>query len=263
MENTADSPGSRTLSSVDRALSVIELLAENNGLTVTQLANRLGTGKATAFRLAKTLVERGWAEKDEELRYRLGPSALSLSPGVQNGTDLRRQLYPILQELQDATGETIHLTVLRGRHIVYVEQLVSPKPVHSVSTLGGRSPAHCVSPGLAQLALLPEAARKWVVSTPLRRYTEHSVVDPDAVLAELVRVRERGYAINKGTFRADVGGVGAAVLDARGRPRAGLSVCMPIFRMQSTDLAEIGNLLRTKAVDAQRRLDLGLHVPGW
>ncbi|CAM3177167.1 IclR family transcriptional regulator [Prescottella defluvii] len=251
-----DSHTSGTLSSVNKALSLLELLAENNGLTVTQLADRLGTGKATAFRLTKTLVDRGWVEKDDELRYRLGPGLLSLAPALQPGQDIRRRLRPIMEELQDETQETIHLTVLQGRFVTYVEQLVSPKPVHSVSTLGGRSPAHCVSPGLAQLAALSDDAVDWILAGPLRRYTEHSLTDPDDVRAELQRVRGRGYAVNGGAFRAEVGGVGAAVLDGRGKPIAALSVCMPIFRMQTTDLDEIGKLLVSAVLDAQHRLQV-------
>ncbi|WP_211366703.1 IclR family transcriptional regulator [Pseudonocardia kunmingensis] len=250
------SDGADTLSSVNRALTLLELLAENNGLTVTQLADRLQTGKTTAFRLTKTLSERGWVEKDDELRYRLGPALLGLVPANQMGQGLRQQLRPLLEELQDETGETIHLTVLRGRYIVYVDQLISPKPVHSVSTLGSRSPAHCVSPGLAQLAALPSEALDWILAVPLRRYTERSLTEPDAVRAELQRVRNRGYAVNRGAFRAEVGGVGAAVLDDHERPVAALSVCMPAFRMKDNDLSGIGELLKMKAADAQRRIRL-------
>jgi len=249
-----ESRASDTLGSVNRALSLLELLAENNGLTVTQLADRLGVGKTTAFRLAKTLVERGWVEKDDELRYRLGPGLLSLAPGLQVGQDIRSRLRPIMAELHDETQETIHLTVLQGRHVIYVEQLVSPKPVHSVSTLGSRSPAHCVSPGLAQLAALPDDAIDWVLAGPLRRYTERSLTDPADVRKELQHVRSTGYAVNRGGFRAEVGGVGVAVLDDRGKPIAALSVCMPIYRMQTTDLEAVGAQLISAASDAHRVL---------
>lgn len=251
-----ESRASGTISSVNRALSLLELLAENNGLTVTQLADRLGTGKATAFRLTKTLVERGWAEKDDELRYRLGPGLLSLAPALQVGQEIRGRLRPIMDELHDETQETVHLTVLRGRYVTYIEQLVSPKPVHSVSTLGGRSPAHCVSPGLAQLAALPDDAVDWMLAAPLRRYTERSPTNPDDVRKQLERVRSVGYAVNRGAFRAEVGGVGVAVLDERGKPVAALSVCMPIYRMQTSNLDAVGEQLVAASVDARRVLKL-------
>lgn len=244
-----------TLSSVNRALSLVELLAENNGLSLTQLARRLDIGKATAFRLTKTLTDRGWVEKDAELRYRLGPGLLSLA-GDASGGELCGPLRPLMEDLQEETGETIHLTVLRGRYIMYIDQLISPKPVHSVSTLGSRSPAHCVSPGLAQLALVPREQLDWVLSAPLQRYTERSPQTSKAVHAELEMVRERGYAINRGAFRAEVGGVGAAITNRHGRPVAALSVCMPAFRMHSTDLDAVGKLLTRTVADASQRVEL-------
>ncbi|WP_433367582.1 IclR family transcriptional regulator [Streptosporangium sp. CA-115845] len=246
----------KALSSVNRALTMIELLAESSGLTVTQLADRLGTGKATAFRLAKTLVDRGWLVKDADLHYRLGPGILGLSPSTQAKHDLKATLRPILEELHDATKETVHLTELHGRHIIYLEQLVSPKPVRSVSTLGSRSPAHCVSPGLALMAALPAETLNWILAVPLQRYTERSMTDQAEIREELSQVRARGYAINRGSYRPEVGGVGVAVVDARRRPIAGISVCMPSYRMQTADLAEIGRRLIDAAADAQRRITL-------
>ena len=243
-----------TLTSVDRALSLLELLAENGELSVTELARRLDTGKATAFRLARTLVNRGWVVKDPDLRYRLGPGVLALAAGAQASLDLRAALRVILEQLQEATGETIHLTKLDGREVIYIDQLTSPKPVLSVATLGGRSPAHCVSPGLAQLAALPQDRLDWFLSQPLDGYTEASITDPTRLREELVRVKRRGYAVNIGGFRPDVGGVGSAVTDPRGYPVVGLSVCVPVYRLRTLDLRRLGALVREAADDAHRKL---------
>ncbi|MFC8248290.1 IclR family transcriptional regulator [Streptomyces chartreusis] len=243
------------LSSVERALTLMEVLAAHSGLTITQLATRMGTGKATAFRLAGTLVERGWLVKDDELRYRLGPGILGLAAARQE-VDLAPVLRPILEELHEACGETIHLTRLDGRQIIYLDQLISPQPVHSVAVLGSRSPAHCVSPGLAQLALLPDEMLNWVLAVALRRYTDHSPRTADEVRAQLEVVRDRGYAVNVGAYRPDVGGVGVAVSDSRGMPIAGISVCMPTYRMKTMDLEALGDRLTGASNDARHRLQL-------
>jgi IclR family KDG regulon transcriptional repressor len=252
----ADTKVASRLSSVERALTMIEVLAEHSGLTVTQLATRLGTAKPTAFRLAATLVERGWLVKDAELRYRLGPGVLELMPAARREPDLAAVLRPILKELHEAIGETIHLTRLDGRQIVYLDQLVSPQPVHSVAVLGSRSPAQCVSPGLAQLAMLPEETLSWVLAAPLRLYTDHSPRTAGQVRAILAQVRERGFAVNEGAYRPDVGGVGVAVTDRRGMPLVGISVCMPTYRMRSMDLDDLGRRLIDAAEDARHRLQL-------
>ena len=241
-----------TLSSVNNALSLLELLAENDALTLTQLATRLDIGKATASRLTTTLVERGWALRDEDKRFRVGPAMAGASPADRLGQRLIEQLRPFMDALSQETGETIHLTVLRGRQVIYIDQIVSEKPVHSVSKIGGRSPAHCVSPGLAQLAQLPEEELNWMLANKFQRYTAHSLTTAAAVREELDAIRERGYAINYGAFRAEVGGVGRALVDIHGKPLCALSVCIPVFRMQSTDLHAIGDLLTRTCADAQR-----------
>lgn len=253
-----DTKPANRLSSVERALTMIETLASHSGLTVTQLAARMGTGKATAFRLAATLVERGWLVKDDELRYRLGPTVLGLA-SARRELDLAPVLRPILEELHEACKETVHLTRLDGRQVIYLDQLVSPQPVHSVAVLGSRSPAQCVSPGIAQLALVPEEMLAWVLAVPLRRYTDRSPRSADEVRSQLKDARDRGYAVNKGAYRPDVGGVGVAVRDNGGMPIAGISVCMPTYRMETMDLDSLGGKLIEASKDARHRLQLALN----
>jgi len=250
-----------TLSSVERALALMEVLGQEGPLTLTQLAERLQASKTTVFRLAATLAERGWVTKDEELRYSLGPSALALGASGEGLPDLKKLLLPIMIELHEETQETIHLTRLEGRYIVYVHQLLSPKPVVSLATLGGRSPAHCVSPGLAQLAALPDSRIDWVLNAPLIRYTDKSPADADAVRREIEEVRRRGFGINLGSFRPDVGGVGVAVRNSRGEPIAGLSVCVPVFRLAQLDIDLLGQRLLRAARDAETALHAEAKPP--
>jgi DNA-binding IclR family transcriptional regulator len=242
------------LSSVERALLMVEIIAKNKNLNVTQLARRLNTGKATAFRLARTLVSRDWLVKETDLTYNLGPAISML---INNGTaavDLRTELALVLERLHEATGETIHLTRLEGRKVMYMEQLVSPQPVLSVATIGDYSPAHCVSPGLAQLAALDEERLAWFLSKPLQRYTESSITDPLLLREELAHVRERGYAINVGGYRPDVGGVGRAILGAQGSPIAAISICVPVYRLSRSKIKEFGMQVTDAALQAERRL---------
>lgn len=230
---------------------MLELLGQEENLTLTQLADRLQAGKTTVFRLATSLVDRGWVTKDEELRYSLGPAAIRLSADRGNLPDLNTLLMPLLIELHEETQETIHLTRLEGRSVVYISQLLSPKPVLSLTTLGSRSPAHCVSPGLALLAALPDSRIDWVLRSPLVQYTDKSITSQDKVREEIRKVRQRGYGINLGTFRKEVGGVGVAVLDDKGEPIAGLSVCMPVFRLAEIDIDALGKRLIRAAQDAE------------
>ena len=173
------------LSSVDRALRLLDELAEHGPLGATELAHRLGTAKATAFRLARTLQARGYVVQNADSTYRLGPRCLMLATGVHASLDLRRDLLPVLDALRAETDETVQLTTLDGGEVVYVEQLLSTKPVLSVGQMGARAPAHCVSGGLAQLAAAPPDVVDRLLSRPLERFTAATITDPDEVRAEL------------------------------------------------------------------------------
>lgn len=240
-----------TLSTVDRALSLLELLSREKSLSLTQIADRLKAGKTTVFRLATSLVERDWLTKGDDLRYSLGPAVRALAASAANMPDFKALLLPLMVELHEETQETIHLTQLEGRQIVYLHQLLSPQPVVSLATLGTRSPAHCVSPGLAQLAYLPQQRIDWILDTTLVAYTNLSMTDPDQIKHELEQVRQRGYAVNRGSYRKDVGGIGVAILDPQGLPIVGISVCMPVFRLVETDIPSLGQRLMKAGHDAQ------------
>lgn len=250
-ENTTQS-----LSSVDRALTLMEVLGNEGPLTLTQLMERMEGGKTTLFRLAKSLVMRGWLIKGDDFSYSIGPAAIALAARCSDVLDFNRIIEPIMIELQAETQETIHMTRLEGRFVVYTNQILSPKAVVSRAVLGGRSPAHCVSPGLALLAASKDHRVDWVLRAPLTQFTENSPITKEAVKAEIQLTRERGYAVNVGMYRQDVGGVGVAICASHGAPIAGLSLCAPVFRLKEMDLQALGKRLVRAARDAETALSL-------
>jgi IclR family transcriptional regulator, KDG regulon repressor len=240
------------LSSVDRALSLLEELARHGPLGATELANRTGCAKATAFRLARTLQARGFVVQNADSTYRLGPRCLLLATGVHTSFDVRREALPTMEALRDETGETVQLTVLEGSDVVYVEQVTSRKPVRSVGTMGQRAPAHTVSGGLAQLALLPFDRVRALLPNPLPRPTAASIPSLERLAAELDRVRARGFAVNRGGFRHDVGGVGTCITDVHGRPVACINICVPLYRLDELGVDRLGALVVRAAAEVSR-----------
>jgi DNA-binding IclR family transcriptional regulator len=240
------------LSSVDRALRLLEELARSGPLGATELANRTGCAKATAFRLARTLQARGFVVQNQDSSYRLGPRCLLLATGVHTSFDVRHEALPAMEALRDETGETVQLTVLDGADVIYVEQVTSVKTVRSVGTMGQHAPAHCVSSGLAQLAELPFDRVRALLPSPLPRPTTASIPSLERLAVELDRVRVRGFGINRGGFRHDVGGVGATVRDAHGRPVAGLNICVPLFRLEELGIDRLGALVVRAAAEVSQ-----------
>jgi DNA-binding IclR family transcriptional regulator len=142
--------------------------------------------------------------------------------------------------------------VLEGPDVVYVEQVTSSKPVRSVGTMGQRAPAHCVSGGLSQLALLPFERVRALLPNPLPRPTAASIPSLERLAGELDRVRARGYAVNRGGFRHDVGGVGTSVLDAHGRAVAALNICVPLYRLEELGVDRLGELVMRAATEVSQ-----------
>ncbi|MCW2598430.1 MAG: transcriptional regulator, IclR family [Frankiales bacterium] len=240
------------VSSVERAMHLLEALCEGP-LGATELAHQLGTSKATAFRLARTLQSSGYVVQLEDTRYRLGPRCLMLAAWAFGDIDLRRELRWAEEELHERTGETAMLSVLAGRDAVCIDSIPSKQSVVSVASVGEIWPAHAASAGLAFLADDDGLLERYL-EEPLSRHANGTITDPAALRAALDEGRRLGYVVNTSYFRDDVCAVGSVVHDATGRAVAALSVMMPQFRLEETGVETLGALVRDVAGRASQRL---------
>ena len=149
--------------------------------------------------------------------------------------------------LLERTRETVHLSVLDGDEVVYVHKLDSPEPVRAYSSIGGRAPAHCVATGKAMLAFESMSQLK-SLSRHLQACSPRTLTVPAEFLREMERIREQGYAVNRGEWRESVGGVAAPVRDPGGTVIAAIGVSGPIERLRparlkilSADLIQAAN----------------------
>lgn len=242
----------QVVSSVSRALKLLEALT-NGPLGVTDLAHRIGSSKATAFRLARTLQVAGYVVQLDDSRYRLGPRCLMLAASSFGNIDLRRDLRWAEEELNERTQETTLLTVVAGREAVCIDSIPSQRSVVSVATVGAVWPLHASAPGLAALAADAALLDKYL-SEPLSRHTDKTITDPHELRRVLEQVRDCGYAVNDEYWREDVCAVGAVVNDATGGLVAALSVVLPTFRLQETGVELLGALVVDVALRASQRL---------
>ncbi|WNV75075.1 IclR family transcriptional regulator [Geodermatophilus sp. DSM 44513] len=243
---------SGVVSSVERALRLLEALGEGP-IGATELAHRIGTSKATAFRLARTLQSSGYVIQLPDARYRLGPRCLTLAASAFKDIDLRGELRWAQEELNERTGETTLLAVATGREAVCIDAIPSRHSVMSVATVGAIWPLHTSSPGLAMLAEDEDLLERYL-SEPLSRHTESTITEPAALRALLADVRARGYAVNRAYWRDDVCAVGAVVHDATGQAVAGLAVVLPQFRLDQTGADALGALVLDVTHRASERL---------
>ena len=222
-------------STLAKGLAVLDwLVRQQRPCRVSDVAQAHGLARSNAHRTLQTLVGCGWAVQDPHTStYQPSLRLFELGTLVEAAADVARLARPHLAALAQATGETIHLAVLDGPEIVYVDKFDSPLPVAAYSRIGGRAPAYCVASGKALLAaqgLDADAGALARLVGPLVAHTENSITSLDALAAELRRTRVRGYAENREEWRLGVCGLGAPVFDARGLPVAAVGMSVPSIR---------------------------------
>ncbi|HEX2130359.1 MAG TPA: IclR family transcriptional regulator [Actinophytocola sp.] len=203
------------MSAADKTLSVLEALADHS--RIADLAKAAGLPKPTVQRILQTLVRHGFARTDGQGSYVGGPRILTLAGRFLQRLDIAEQVRPILRDLQERTGWTVHLALLSGDEAVYVAKLEGAKPYHLASRVGMSLKLHCTSIGKAILATMPDdEVHALLARTGLAPRTPHTLTGEPALLADLRTVRERGYAEDHEENEAGVHAVGAAVFDHTG-----------------------------------------------
>jgi DNA-binding IclR family transcriptional regulator len=180
------------LRSVGIALDIVDALADVPELGVSDLARRIGIAKSTAHRTCAVLVQRGLLDRTPDGAYRLGLRLIEYGGLATERTAVRDQGLPLLVELRNTLGETVQIGVAAGADVVYVERVEGRSALH-YSTNARRSPIHRSSAGKVLAAFDPVLAEARL-RAGLPPSTGYTIVVPDVFVAELARVRERGYA---------------------------------------------------------------------
>ncbi len=231
--------------SLDRAFELLESMADAGGIaTLSELAAATGLPMPTIHRIVQSLVAGGYVRRDVSHRYALGPRLIRL--GEVAGLTLGAQATPYLRRLAQQIGETANLAMLEGDSVVYVAQAPSPHSMRMFTEVGRHVLPHCTGVGKALLAELPvEHVTELIGRTGLPARTEHTLTDPAALLSELGRVREQGYAVDDGEQEVGVRCVAVAVTTVPAR--LAISVSGPSGRLTMERVHEIAPVLREVA----------------
>jgi IclR family acetate operon transcriptional repressor len=187
--------------SADRALLVLrELAAHPDGATLQELARAVNSPKSSVHRALGALRRAELATQPQRGRYALGTEFIRLAYAHQEARSEPRMVAPCLDELAERFGEAAHYAELEGREVIYRAK-VSPvgQSVRMSSTIGGRNPAYCTGVGKALIAARAaddDPARLAARFGPFEARTPNTLVDPAALLADLRRTVERGYALD-------------------------------------------------------------------
>ncbi|AWN15421.1 IclR family transcriptional regulator [Salinisphaera sp. LB1] len=249
--------------SVERACGLLRIICDaDRPPRFSDVVRASGLPKATVNRLLATLGGQGLVRLDAEDRcYRPGFGLLSLAAGTWAGLDIRRAAAPEMAALLAELGETVHLAVLEGDEIIYLDKLESTQSIRLFSAVGKRAPVYCTGIGKAVLAERPEAEREAVIAglEPIA-YTPHTLTSPAALRTELATIRRRGCAYDMEEHEEGIRCVAAAIRNFRGEPVAGLSVTATASRLGRQRMAEEVQP-RVRAAGARISAALG-HLPG-
>jgi DNA-binding IclR family transcriptional regulator len=213
--------------SVDRALTLLGGLAEGPR-TLDQLAELAGVHKSTVLRLLRTLEAHRFVRRDGVRFYRLGTALFDLAHRALEDRDVRRVVEPALRDLNTSTGHTVHLASYEGGEVVYIDKYESRHNVRMYSRVGKRAPLHCTAVAKVLLAALPGAERRSVTATlDYPRLTVNTITGQEELLAELDRVAESGYALDRAEHEDFIHCVAAPIRGTRGEVLAAMSLSVP------------------------------------
>jgi DNA-binding IclR family transcriptional regulator len=229
MNNRSSYSGTQAIT---RAVAILKAFGpEAAQRTPQELSSRTGLNRSTVYRILNALEREELVVSDAAGRYHLGPELAILGGLALRQLDLRGVALPFLRELAKRCGETVDLEVLRGAHVIVVEELTGDYLLNSSSNVGTIWPAHCTSTGKLLLAALPPAELGELLANGLSGCGPRSITDAAALRGELHAALARGYATSYEELEAHLHAVGAPIYDHQGRIVAAVSVSGPAARM--------------------------------
>lgn len=241
-------------SSLAKGLYILsQFTAENSEWGVRELAEHLGYPRSTVQTLMKTLAESGFLLQLESRRYRLWWRAFELAGHFLAQLDVRKVAIPYLQKLADTLGEVVHLGVLDGMDVIYLEKVEGKSAIPLITRLGLRYPAHATAIGKSLLAFQKKDASIPAALPPL---TEHTHQRAESLIAELTEIRKTMLSYDREESFIGLSCVAAPIFDYTGKNVAGISVSVPTVRF-TRDKERMARLVLETAKDISK--ELGYH----
>lgn len=233
------------INSVEKGLSILELLADKKSLSVTEVAKELGLNRSGSHRFLATLRELGYVERDVNSHYQLTFKVLQLGMKFANRFEMRSVARPFMQRLASISKETINLGYWDGKGIIHLDKIDSYEILRIDPGIGTRVPAYCTGLGKSVLASLPdEELENYLKSIRLQAHTEKTITTKKKLREELRKTRERGYAIDDEELAQGLRCIGAPIFDFEGYPQYSMSVSGPAMRVTLERIEELHHHVR-------------------
>lgn len=240
------------IESVDNALKVLLLLGERSELRLTDVAEYLDVASSTAHRLLAMLQYRGFMRQDPRTRaYRPGTALTGVAFSILQRFDVRETMHPFLESLNTELAETVHLALLDGSTVRFIDAIESPQAARVSSRLGKSMPAHCTSSGKALLSYLSaDELHRLYPDEELGGLTPNSLRTRSGLENELAKVRRRGYATSNEESENGVSSVAVAFPPRQAPIRLALNVSAPVHRMNREAARRIADALKAAVAES-------------
>jgi DNA-binding IclR family transcriptional regulator len=256
MSNATADERTGGVQSVDRAISVLEILARRGEAGVSEVAADIGVHKSTAFRLLGALESRELVEQTQERgKYRLGFGILRLASALPGRLDLTQQGHSICEALAAEVGETVNLAVIQAEYVVNLDQARGRSAVAAHNWVGQPTPLHATSSGKVLLAHLPKAQRaELLAAAGLERYTARTITTVRGLDHELANVADDGFACCVEEYEDGLNAIAAPIRDHTNQVVAAVSVSGPAYRLSADAMPELAPRLIAAADQISLRM---------
>lgn len=245
------------IQSLERAFAILErIAAHRDGIALADLCKSVGLHSSTTFHLVRTLVQLGYASQHPETRkYKIGRKLFSLAAGALDENELVARATPMIQLLAERTGESSHFAIRSGDDVVIAAKTEGAGLFQITDRAGALRPANATALGKVLLAALaPDQLDRYLARTELARFTPKTIVDPQALKAELDEVRRSGIAFDDGEYSPEVRCVAVPVFDFLGRVAGAIGISAPMWRLSLQALHEKSRHVTKAAADLSAEL---------
>ncbi|CCK31776.1 oxidoreductase [Streptomyces davaonensis JCM 4913] len=253
-ETSSSSAGG--VQSVDRAISVLEILAQRGEAGVSEVAGEIDVHKSTAFRLLGALEARGLVEQaGERGKYRLGFGIVRLAGAVTGRIDITQQGRPICERLAEELGETVNIAVMQEHYAINLYQVRGPGAITAHNWVGQLTPLHATSSGKILLAYMPTKERAALLGAAgMKKVTPRTITAKTKLEKNITEARERGYAYTLEELEIGLHAMAAPVRNRDGDVIAALSASGPGYRLTEERLHELSPILLKGAEEISHRM---------
>lgn len=243
-----------------KAVAVLDAIASSpEPLRFKDLAGRIDQPRGTLHRQISNLIGEGLVFVNADQSYSLGTRLLKFASLSWSKNRFRNIAEPHLHALHDRTGETVHLGILQGVEVIYLDKVESRQAVRMHSQIGNASPAYCTGVGKAALsALADEDLRAIAERISYVRHTPNTIANASGLLKEIATVRKEGIAYDREEHEPGIKCVAAPIASANRHLAAGISVTGPAYRVKDSELRKWAPLVRSAAHDIEEDLRMRL-----